>query len=74
LGRRATLCTLESMNYTQRSYSRNTFLSGPRRRSRASSRDHTRSSKNRGLWWDNFHRSASARYRCTRRGKGRSTR
>jgi hypothetical protein len=74
LGRWATLRALESMNYTQCSYSRNTFLSGPRRRSHASSRDHTWSSKNRGVRWDNFYKSASRWCRCTRWGKGRSTR
>jgi hypothetical protein len=40
LGRRAALCALESQNYTQCRYSRNPLLSGPWRRSRASSRDH----------------------------------
>jgi transposase InsO family protein len=39
-GRRTTLRTMESQNYTQRGYSRNPLLSGPWRRSRASSRDH----------------------------------
>jgi hypothetical protein len=40
LDRRVTLRTLEFANYAKCSYSRNTFLPGPRRRGCASSRDH----------------------------------
>jgi hypothetical protein len=39
-GRRTALRAMESQNYTQRGYSRNPLLSGPRRRSHASSQDH----------------------------------
>jgi hypothetical protein len=74
LDRRVTLRALESTNYAQYSYSRNTFFPGPRHRSRASSRDHAWSPKNRGIWWDNFYRGTSGRCQCTRWYKGCSTR
>jgi hypothetical protein len=41
LDRWVTLCALESENHTQCSHSRNTFLSGPWGRSRASSRNYS---------------------------------
>jgi hypothetical protein len=74
LGRWATLRTLESMNYTQCSYSRNTLFPGPWRRSCASSWNNSWSSKNRGIWWGNFHISTSGWCRCTRWGKRCSAR
>jgi transposase InsO family protein len=49
LGRRIALRALESKNYTQCRYSRNSFFLGPWCRRRASSRSHTRSSKSNGI-------------------------
>jgi hypothetical protein len=50
------------------------FFSGPWRRSRASSRNNSWSSKNRGIWWGNFYISTSGWCWCIWRSKRCSAR